>query len=71
MSNGIDNLSTGAMTGNGPEVVYQGQNFAGMGSQATAAINIDGMPQVVVTDAGSASTLGTNHTLDIQSSQRK
>ena len=71
MSNGIDNLSNGAMTGNGPEVVYQGQNFAGTGAQATTAINIDGTPQIVATDAGSASTLGTDRILDIQSSQRK
>ena len=26
---GIDNLATGAMTGNGPEVVYTGSDFTG------------------------------------------
>lgn len=76
MSNGIDNLATGAMTAGGPEITYAGQSLAGDLNASPDAINIDGVAQIVETGATignnveSMNDLGTARNLNIQSSQR-
>ena len=75
MSNGIDNLATGAMTGNGPEVVYTGQDLAGPLVGSADAQNIDGAPQILDASNGygqvldSTNNLGVGGTIGLISSQ--
>ena len=75
MSNGIDNLSSGAMPGTGPEVVYTGQDLAGPLVGAADAQNIDGVPQTLDASNGygqvldSTNNLGVGGTIGLISSQ--
>lgn len=75
MSNGIDNLATGAMTGNGPEVVYTGQNFTSPLAGPVDAQNIDGVAQTLDASNGfgqvldSTNNLGVGGTINLVSSQ--
>ena len=81
MSNGIDALANGNnkdlndIVSQTPESVYVGQNFTGENMTTPNVNNIDGMAQTIDTGASIGNnvetlSLGTDRTMDIQSSQK-